>query len=91
MTPPYGKRGGKGWVEAAPSFNDELGTKLLGQTRQWSILDGISKDAKNGQGLSYLYLPLTSPHLPPCTHPDFQVRSNCPVVIMGFKWKETRF
>tara|TARA_R110000868_G_scaffold411085_1_gene701749 strand:- start:2471 stop:4075 length:1605 start_codon:yes stop_codon:yes gene_type:complete len=75
MTPPYEKEGGKGWVEAAPSFNDELVLKTLAN-KAVEYIDESSKEAKNGKPF-FLYLPLTSPHLPHCTHPDFQGRSNC--------------
>ncbi|MCM4150325.1 arylsulfatase [Arenibacter sp. N53] len=75
MMPPYEKEGGKGWIEAAPSFNDELVLETLAN-RAVQYIDESSKEAKNGKPF-FLYLPLTSPHLPHSTHPDFQGRSNC--------------
>ncbi|MBU2975659.1 sulfatase family protein [Zobellia sp. B3R18] len=78
MTPPYRstrKEGTSGWVEVAPSFNDELVLKTFAD----KAVDYISEsavEAKSGKPF-FLYLPLTSPHLPHCTHPDFQGRSNC--------------
>lgn len=75
MTPPYEKEGKKGWVEVAPSFNDELVLKTLAE-KAVAYIDGSAQDSKNGKPF-FLYLPLTSPHLPHATHPDFQGRSNC--------------
>ncbi|CAM3328116.1 arylsulfatase [Zobellia roscoffensis] len=78
MTPPYiseRKEGTSGWVEVAPSFNDELVLKTFAD----KAVDYISEsatEAKAGKPF-FLYLPLTSPHLPHCTHPDFQGKSNC--------------
>ncbi len=75
MTPPYKDDKGKGYIEVAPSFNDEL----VLQTFANKAVEYINKsaiEAKNGKPF-FLYLPLTSPHLPHCTHPDFQGRSNC--------------
>ncbi|WP_289039955.1 arylsulfatase [uncultured Zobellia sp.] len=78
MTPPYRstrKEGTSGWVEVAPSFNDELVLKTFAD----KAVDYISEsaaEAKSGKPF-FLYLPLTSPHLPHCTHPDFQGQSNC--------------
>ncbi|MGS0527257.1 sulfatase-like hydrolase/transferase [Zobellia nedashkovskayae] len=78
MTPPYiseRKEGTSGWVEVAPSFNDELVLKTFAD----KAVDYISESAaesKSGKPF-FLYLPLTSPHLPHCTHPDFQGQSNC--------------
>ncbi|MBT9188779.1 sulfatase family protein [Zobellia russellii] len=78
MTPPYRstrKKGTSGWVEVAPSFNDELVLKTFAD----KAVDYISEsaaEAKSGKPF-FLYLPLTSPHLPHCTHPDFQGQSNC--------------
>ncbi len=77
MTPPYqNERGeGDGWVETAPSFNDELVLETFAK-KAVSYINKSAKAAKNGKPF-FLYLPLTSPHLPHCTHPDFQGRSNC--------------
>lgn len=77
MTPPYEKTKGEGkaWIEVAPSFNDEL----VLETFAANAVDYISKASEeviNGQPF-FLYLALTSPHLPHCTHPDFQGRSAC--------------
>ncbi len=76
MAPPFyeDKKIGGG-LEAAPSFNDEL----VLQTFAGKAVEYINKcagDAAKGKPF-FLYLPLTSPHLPHCTHPDFQGRSNC--------------
>lgn len=77
MTPPYKEEPGEGggWVEAAPSFNDELVLETLA-SKAVEYINQASKSTKNGKPF-FLYLPLTSPHLPHCTHPDFQGRSNC--------------
>lgn len=77
MTPPFEKEPGKGggWIEAAPSFNDELVLETFASKAEDYIKTAAEK-AKNGTPF-FLYLPLTSPHLPHCTHPDFQGRSNC--------------
>ena len=77
MTPPYNKEigEGKGWIETAPSFNDEL----VLETFTNKAVDYINESAeavKKGKPF-FLYLPLTSPHLPHSTHPDFQGRSDC--------------
>ena len=73
MTPPYQKEpDSKGWVEVAPSFNDELVLKTFAD-KAVTYIDKASKEDKP----FFLYLPLTSPHLPHCTHPDFKGKSNC--------------
>lgn len=75
MTPPYQKEKNKGYVEVAPSFNDELVLETLAS----KAVEYINKAAKDPKGDKpfFLYVPLTSPHLPHSTHPDFQGRSNC--------------
>lgn len=77
MTPPYREERGQGggWVEVAPSFNDELVLETFA-TKAVNYINQASTAAKSGQPF-FLYLPLTSPHLPHCTHPDFKGRSNC--------------
>ncbi len=75
MTPPYQKEQSKGYVEVAPSFNDELVLETLTK-KAVEYINKSAKDAKNGKPF-FLYFPLTSPHLPHCTHPDFQGRSDC--------------
>ena len=77
MTPPYqNEQGeGEGWVEAAPSFNDELVLETFA-AKAVEYINKAAKDSKNGKPF-FLYLPLTSPHLPHATHPDFQGRSDC--------------
>lgn len=73
MTLPYAKEPqGKGWVEVAPSFNDELVLETFAER----AVEYINQSA-NKERPFFLYLPLTSPHLPHCTHPDFKGRSNC--------------
>ncbi|ANW95402.1 hypothetical protein AXE80_03515 [Wenyingzhuangia fucanilytica] len=71
MTPPYQQDNAKGYVEVAPSFNDELVLETLAN-RAVSYINDVDKEKP-----FFLYLPLTSPHLPHCTHPDFQGKSNC--------------
>lgn len=76
MTPPYQKEPeGNAWIETAPSFNDEL----VLETFASKAVEYINKAAKEAQGGKpfFLYMPITSPHLPHCTHPDFKGRSNC--------------
>lgn len=77
MTPPYrSERGeGGGWIEAAPSFNDERVLETFA-AKAVDYIDKATKEAKDGTPF-FLYLPLTSPHLPHCTHPDFKGRSDC--------------
>ena len=77
MTPPYNSEvgEGKGWIEVAPSFNDELVLEIFADKAVQNIEDS-AEASKKGKPF-FLYLPLTSPHLPHCTHPDFQGRSNC--------------
>ncbi|GLR18390.1 arylsulfatase [Portibacter lacus] len=77
MTPPFQKEKGKGggWIEAAPSFNDELVLETFA-SKAVDYINNASLEYKNGTPF-FLYLPLTSPHLPHCTHPDFKGRSNC--------------
>ncbi|MDO5971797.1 arylsulfatase [Flavivirga aquimarina] len=75
MTPPYKEEQSKGYVEVAPSFNDELVLETFAN-KAVEYINKSANDAKSGKPF-FLYLPLTSPHLPHCTHPDFQGRSNC--------------
>lgn len=77
MTPPYKDERGEGgrWVEAAPSFNDEEVLEIFAE-KAVKYINNVADDARNGQPF-FLYLALTSPHLPHCTHPDFQGRSEC--------------
>nr|WKN34558.1 arylsulfatase [Tunicatimonas sp. TK19036] len=72
MTPPYEGTYHRGYVEVAPSFNDEEVLKTFAER----AVGYIEERAKSNQPF-FLYLPLTSPHLPHCTHPDFQGRSQC--------------
>ncbi|MEQ8878570.1 MAG: sulfatase-like hydrolase/transferase [Cyclobacteriaceae bacterium] len=74
MTPPYKSEPGEGggWVEVAPSFNDELVLETFA-AKAVEFIDQAAKDERP----FFLYLPLTSPHLPHCTHPDFRGRSEC--------------
>ena len=77
MTPPYEteKQEGRQWVEVAPSFNDEEVLERFAE-KAVEYINSSAEDARNGKPF-FLYFPLTSPHLPHCTHPDFQGRSNC--------------
>ena len=75
MTPPYQEEEARGYVEVAPSFNDELVLETLAN-KAVEYIGTAAKEAKDGKPF-FLYLPLTSPHLPHCTHPDFQGKSNC--------------
>jgi arylsulfatase A len=76
MTPPYQKEpNSKDWIEVAPSFNDELVLETFA-SKAVDYINKAAKEAKSGKPF-FLYLPLTSPHLPHCTHPDFQGRSDC--------------
>ncbi|WP_372753441.1 arylsulfatase [Labilibaculum sp.] len=75
MTPPYKNEIAKGHVEVAPSFNDELVLETLAG-KAVEYINKSAKEAKNGKPF-FLYFPLTSPHLPHCTHPDFQGISEC--------------
>lgn len=74
MTPPYENAPGEGggWVEVAPSFNDELVLETFA-AKAVEFIDEAARDERP----FFLYLPLTSPHLPHCTHPDFRGRSDC--------------
>jgi arylsulfatase A len=77
MTPPYDNEigDGKGWIEVAPSFDDELVLETFAD-KAVEYINKVTEDAKKGKPF-FLYLSLTSPHLPHCTHPDFQGRSDC--------------
>ncbi|PZX51012.1 arylsulfatase A [Algoriphagus chordae] len=77
MTPPYlsEKGEGGGWVEVAPTFNDELVLESL-SSHAVDYINKAAVDAKHGKPF-FLYLPLTSPHLPHSTHPDFRGLSEC--------------
>lgn len=75
MTPPYEDNHKKGYVEVAPSFNDELVLETLAD-KAVQYINKSAKESKDGKPF-FLYFPMTSPHLPHCTHPDFQGRSNC--------------
>ena len=77
MTPPYNNEMGEGdgWIETAPSFNDEFVLESF-TNKAVKYIDESAEAAKNGTPF-FLYFALTSPHLPHCTHPDFQGRSNC--------------
>jgi arylsulfatase A len=77
MTPPYENEKGEGgqWVEVAPSFNDEEVLELFAE-KAVKYINDVADEARNGQPF-FLYLALTSPHLPHCTHPDFRGRSEC--------------
>lgn len=75
MTPPYNKESDKGNIEVAPSFNDELVLEAFAK-KAVEYINKSAKEAKEGKPF-FLYMPLTSPHLPHCTHPDFQGRSDC--------------
>ena len=77
MTPPFFEERGEGggWIEAAPSFNDELVLEIFA-AKAVEYINKMADEAKNGNPF-FLYMPLTSPHLPHCTHPDFQGRTNC--------------
>lgn len=71
MTPPFAKEreNGNGWVEVATSFNDETVLETF-TNKVVSFLDASVE--KPNQKPFFLYVPLTSPHLPHSTHPDFQ-------------------
>lgn len=77
MTPPYETEAqeGKQWVEVAPSFNDEEVLETFA-AKAVEYINGAAEDSKKGKPF-FLYFALTSPHLPHCTHPDFQGRSDC--------------
>ncbi len=77
FTPPYENEQGNGnaWIEVAPSFNDEMVLETF-TSKSVEYINKAAKDAKKGKPF-FLFLALTSPHLPHCTHPDFQGRSAC--------------
>jgi len=76
MTPPYREEPESGgWIEVAPSFNDELVLQTFA-AKAVEYINKMADEAKNGQPF-FLYFPVTSPHLPHCTHPDFRGRSDC--------------
>jgi len=77
MTPPFFEEPGEGggWIEVAPSFNDELVLETFA-AKAVEYINRVADDAKNGKPF-FLYFPVTSPHLPHCTHPDFQGRTEC--------------
>lgn len=75
MTPPYKAEWSRGHVEVAPSFNDEEVLEKFA-IRAVQYIHERAEAAKAGEPF-FLYMPLTSPHLPHCTHPDFQGTSQC--------------
>ncbi|MBU2950948.1 arylsulfatase [Tamlana agarivorans] len=75
IAPPYDKAYKEKLIEVAPSFIDELVLETL-TNKAVEYIRNATKDAKKGTPF-FLYLPLTSPHLPHCTHPDFQGKSDC--------------
>jgi arylsulfatase A len=75
MTPPYMEEKPTGGVEVAPSFNDEFVLETFA-AKAVECINRYAGDAKKGKPF-FLYLPLTSPHLPHCTHKDFQGRTAC--------------
>ncbi len=77
MTPPYNDQSGEGsgWIEVAPSFNDELVLETFAE-KAVNFINEVSGKSKDGKPF-FLYLPLTSPHLPHCTHSDFRGKTNC--------------
>ena len=75
MTPPYEQQQSKGSVEVAPSFNDELVLETFAG-KAVEYINKSAEDAKQGKPF-FLYFAMTSPHLPHCTHPDFQGQSKC--------------
>jgi len=77
MTPPFQEEPGKKgfWVETAPSFNDEQVLEKFAN-KAVEYINRVAEDARNGTPF-FLYFPMSSPHLPHCTHPDFQERTNC--------------
>jgi arylsulfatase A len=77
MTPPYNNEivYGKGLVELGTSFDDELVLETFAD-KAVEYINKVTEDAKKGKPF-FLYLPLTSPLVPHCTHPDFHGRSDC--------------
>ncbi|RED94654.1 sulfatase family protein [Marinoscillum furvescens] len=75
MTPPYKEEWSRGYLEVAPTFNDEEVLEKFA-TRAVQYINDRAAAAKAGDPF-FLYMPLTSPHLPHCTHPDFQGISAC--------------
>jgi len=77
MTPPYENEKGEGdvWLEVAPSFNDEEVLEIFAE-KAVTFINNVAEDARDGRPF-FLYIALTSPHLPHCTHPDFRGRSEC--------------
>lgn len=76
MTPPYQELPDHpGWLEVAKEFNDELVLETFAY-KAVEYIDSAAKEYKKGKPF-FLYLPLTSPHLPHATHVDFRGRSDC--------------
>ncbi|MFC2090376.1 sulfatase-like hydrolase/transferase [Bacteroidota bacterium] len=77
IIPPYEpvQPEGKKWIEVSPSFKDEEVLEKFAD-KAVDYINSVAEDAKNRKPF-FLYFALTSPHLPHCTHPDFQGRSNC--------------
>lgn len=76
MCPPYDSvRKEVSDLEVAPSFNDE---DVLSNFARKAVefIDDHNVEVRNGRPF-FLYLALTSPHLPHSVHPDFQGSSNC--------------
>ncbi len=75
FTPPYEQKQSNGYIEVAPSFNDELVLETL-TGKAVDYINKVAKAAQNGKPF-FIYFAMTSPHLPHCTHPDFRGKSKC--------------
>ena len=73
MAPPYDERPQSGKdVEVAPDFVDEEALAIL-TSKAVAWLEKLAHDPEP----FFLYVALTSPHLPHCTAPEFRGRSQC--------------
>ncbi len=76
MMPPYDQQPLKdNDIEVAPSFRDDE-VLLTFTNRAVGYINRVSDAAKKGNPF-FLYMPLTSPHLPHAVHPDFAGRGSC--------------
>jgi len=76
MMPPYDDSPqNENDIEVAPSFRDDE-VLLTFATKAVEYINKVNSSSQNGKPF-FLYLPLTSPHLPHAVHPDFAGRGAC--------------
>jgi arylsulfatase A len=75
LMPPYdAEQQQPGDIEVAPGFIDSKALEVFAD-KTVDYIDEVADDAKSGTPF-FVYMPLTSPHLPHCTGEDFIGKSN---------------